>query len=135
MLKLSKIAILSAFLFTYADAGSFSGGPNLFSKGKGNRHSSWSSVKKVSVADSYCYCPAKHGTIGVTHFDFDKSDVTPSAKKLIDHEIKDCVLARLAENQDIKVLITGHADKRGTEEYGTQKIGSSYQHPRNCGFL
>jgi hypothetical protein len=56
---------------------------------------------------SSCYCSAKHGTVGVTHFDFDKSDVLPKAQALINRGIAKCFTTRLVEDAAIKVLNTG----------------------------
>jgi peptidoglycan-associated lipoprotein len=46
------------------------------------------------------------------HFDYDKSEIKP--------EFTDClnkIAAFLAANPDLKVLIEGHCDERGTQEY------------------
>jgi peptidoglycan-associated lipoprotein len=111
MLNLSKFAFLSVLLFASAC--------NNMGKGKkvNHNHGDKNTHRYETGLDSYCYCPAKHGTIGVTHFNFDSSVVLPEAQKLIDESISKCVSERLKENDNIKVLVTGYCDKRGTEEY------------------
>lgn len=55
--------------------------------------------------------------LGTVHFDFDKSAILPEAQRTIDEHVAGCVREVLARNPNKKVLITGHADKRGTREY------------------
>ena len=45
-------------------------------------------------------------------FDFDKSDIRPDARTALDHDAR-----MLRENPDVRVLIEGHCDERGTTEY------------------
>jgi len=45
-------------------------------------------------------------------FDFDKSDLKPKARKTLDKQT-----AWLQEHEDVRVLIEGHADERGSREY------------------
>ena len=46
------------------------------------------------------------------HFDFDKSDIRPDAKAVLEKKA-----AWLRVNPDYKVRIEGHCDERGTSEY------------------
>lgn len=46
------------------------------------------------------------------HFDFDKSNLTPEARKILDQ-----YAAWLLEHKDFNILIEGHCDERGTTEY------------------
>ncbi|NOZ69555.1 MAG: peptidoglycan-associated lipoprotein Pal [Deferribacteres bacterium] len=45
-------------------------------------------------------------------FDFDKYDIRPDARPILD-----AVAAFLNENPDINIIIEGHCDERGTNEY------------------
>ncbi|MDO8785854.1 MAG: peptidoglycan-associated lipoprotein Pal, partial [Syntrophales bacterium] len=45
-------------------------------------------------------------------FDFDKSNLTPEARKILDQ-----YAAWLLEHKDFNILIEGHCDERGTTEY------------------
>lgn len=49
------------------------------------------------------------------YFDFDKSEITLSAQKILAHKIK-----WLKENDHIHFLIEGHCDERGTSQYNMQ---------------
>jgi len=46
------------------------------------------------------------------NFDFDKSDIRPDSRPVLDEAI-----ATLKENPEIRVSIQGHTDSQGTEEY------------------
>lgn len=46
------------------------------------------------------------------HFDFDRSVVRPGDRKILDASV-----AYLRANPDLLVLIEGHCDERGTNEY------------------
>ena len=46
------------------------------------------------------------------HFDFDKSDLLAEARATLDRHAR-----TLRANPNVKVLIEGHCDERGTEEY------------------
>jgi len=46
------------------------------------------------------------------HFDFDKSDIRPDAARILDANI-DWMKSR----PDVAILIEGHCDERGTNEY------------------
>ena len=46
-------------------------------------------------------------------FDYDKYDIRPDARKVLDS----AVAPWLKEHKDVKVLIEGHCDERGTNEY------------------
>jgi OOP family OmpA-OmpF porin len=46
------------------------------------------------------------------NFDFDKAEIRPDAKPVLDQAIK-----TLQEAGDIKIAVAGHTDSRGTEEY------------------
>ncbi len=46
------------------------------------------------------------------NFDFDKSDLRPDAREVLNRHA-----ATLKANAELKVLIEGHCDERGTEEY------------------
>lgn len=46
------------------------------------------------------------------HFDFDKYDIRPDAKPVLDQ-----LASWLRENQKARVLIEGHCDERGTNQY------------------
>jgi len=46
------------------------------------------------------------------HFSFDRYDLTPEAKRILDENAK-----FLVDHPDIRVLIEGHCDSRGTVEY------------------
>lgn len=46
------------------------------------------------------------------HFEYDKSAITPEAKAQLDKNYD-----YLAKNGDVKVLVVGHCDERGTNEY------------------
>lgn len=46
------------------------------------------------------------------NFDFDKSDIRPDSRPVLDEAI-----ATLSENPMIRVSVQGHTDSRGTEEY------------------
>jgi len=46
------------------------------------------------------------------YFDFDKSDLKPKGRKTLDKQA-----AWLQEHEDVRILIEGHADERGTREY------------------
>lgn len=46
------------------------------------------------------------------HFDFDKSDIKPEYKKTLDANAD-----WLKSHKDTKIVIEGHCDERGTEEY------------------
>ncbi|AHX11764.1 ompA family protein [Neorickettsia helminthoeca str. Oregon] len=108
MYKVSSVALLSVLLLM---SGCFKKGSGSFkSKGGKSYHAS-------RHLDAYCYCPPKQGTIGITHFEFDSSEVLPEAMALIDEHIRDCVAMRMKDDPEVKVLVTGHADKRGTQEY------------------
>lgn len=111
MLKFLKITLLSGVLL-FASACS-----NIVKKGKMRSADDMQREDRYATAiDSYCYCPAKHGTIGVNHFDFDKYEILPESRKLL-VEISKCILERFKEDDNIRVLVTGHCDKRGTQEY------------------
>jgi len=59
--------------------------------------------------------PSDYSEIGVLediHFDFDKYDIRPDAREIL---IKNAEW--LKENQNVKILIEGHCDERGTNEY------------------
>jgi len=45
-------------------------------------------------------------------FDFDKYDIRPDAKESLDFAVE-----RLKKNKGIKVIIEGHCDEKGTNEY------------------
>jgi peptidoglycan-associated lipoprotein len=45
-------------------------------------------------------------------FDFDKYNIRPDARKVLD-----TIAMWLDENKDVKVIIEGHCDERGTNEY------------------
>jgi peptidoglycan-associated lipoprotein len=46
------------------------------------------------------------------HFDFDSSALTPEARRMLDQNAE-----FLLNHPEIKVLVEGHCDERGTEEY------------------
>lgn len=46
------------------------------------------------------------------YFDFDKSEIKPEARKIIEAHAK-----RLAQNPSMRVTLEGHCDERGTREY------------------
>lgn len=46
------------------------------------------------------------------HFDFDKYDIRPDARPILN-----AIGKYLLENSDVEVLIEGHCDERGTREY------------------
>jgi outer membrane protein OmpA-like peptidoglycan-associated protein len=46
------------------------------------------------------------------HFDFDKSEIRPDAKPVLDRAVE-----ILAENGDVDVVVEGHTDSIGTEKY------------------
>ncbi len=58
------------------------------------------------------------------HFDFDKSDIKPEFKKVLDNNAK-----YLKEHEKTNATIEGHCDERGTEEYnialGHRRAGSA----------
>jgi peptidoglycan-associated lipoprotein len=110
---ISKIGILSALLLVSACNPPKKSGTTKATHS--HEHDTHAAAKGENL-DSFCYCPVK-GTVGVTHFDFDSSVVLPEAQKLIDNGIAHCIAKRFAEDPAIKVLVTGHADKRGTQEY------------------
>ncbi len=46
------------------------------------------------------------------YFDFDKSDIKPEARQIIEYHSK-----YLAANSNTRIVLQGHADERGTREY------------------
>ena len=46
------------------------------------------------------------------HFDFDKSDIRPDAEEILFQKIK-----WLTDNDGINIIIEGHCDERGSDEY------------------
>lgn len=46
------------------------------------------------------------------YFDFDKSDIKPEARQIIEHHAK-----YLAAHPNTNIVLQGHADERGTREY------------------
>jgi peptidoglycan-associated lipoprotein len=46
------------------------------------------------------------------YFDFDKSDIKPEARQIIEHHAK-----YLAANPNTHIVLQGHCDERGTREY------------------
>jgi peptidoglycan-associated lipoprotein len=58
------------------------------------------------------------------HFDFDKSSLTPAAQAVLRDKA-----AYLMANTDVSVIIEGHCDERGTNEYnmalGDRRAGSA----------
>ena len=56
--------------------------------------------------------PAVAGTLNDIHFDFDKYDIRPSDAKTLDGNA-----GWLKSNPNHLVLIEGHCDERGTNEY------------------
>ena len=52
----------------------------------------------------------------VFYFDFDKSDIKPEAYSILD-EHAEVIRSQLVNNPELVVVIEGHCDERGTEEY------------------
>ena len=50
--------------------------------------------------------------VRMVHFDFDKSEIRADAREILKKNAE-----YLKENRDIKVLVEGHCDERGTVEY------------------
>ncbi len=48
----------------------------------------------------------------VVYFDFDRSDIKPEARSIIEAHAR-----YLAEHPDVRVTLEGHCDERGTREY------------------
>ncbi|HNQ35702.1 MAG TPA: peptidoglycan-associated lipoprotein Pal [bacterium] len=48
----------------------------------------------------------------IIHFDFDKSDIRPDAQKILEG-----VADYLKKNPSVKIVVEGHCDEAGTEEY------------------
>jgi peptidoglycan-associated lipoprotein len=46
------------------------------------------------------------------HFDFDKYDIRPDARPILDS-----IASWLRENEEVNIIIEGHCDERGTNEY------------------
>ena len=46
------------------------------------------------------------------YFDFDKSDIKPEARQIIEHHSK-----YLSANSSTRIVLQGHGDERGTREY------------------
>lgn len=46
------------------------------------------------------------------HFDFDKYDIRPDAREVLEQHAK-----TLLDNPSVKILVEGHCDERGTVEY------------------
>lgn len=99
----------------------------------------------VAVSACSCTCDVKgvSGTPGspedfatntpnVVYFDFDKSNLTDSAKKRVEAQA-----AWLKTYKDTKVTIEGHTDVRGTAEYnmalGEARANSTAKELRNQG--
>ena len=51
-------------------------------------------------------------TLESIHFDFDKSDIRPDAARILDGNID-----WMKSHPDVAILIEGHCDERGTNEY------------------
>jgi peptidoglycan-associated lipoprotein len=56
--------------------------------------------------------PKEEVTLEDIHFDFDKFNLIPEARKILDKHA-----AWLLKHKDYKVIIEGHCDERGTTEY------------------
>ncbi len=48
----------------------------------------------------------------IVYFDFDKSDIKPEARQVIEHHSK-----YLSANANTRIVLQGHGDERGTREY------------------
>lgn len=55
---------------------------------------------------------ADSGALEDVHFDFDKSDLTDSAREILSRNSE-----WIVANPSVKVQVEGHCDERGTEEY------------------
>ncbi len=56
--------------------------------------------------------PGEILALETVHFDFDKFDLTPSARQVLDKDA-----GCLKELPQVKVVLEGHCDERGTQEY------------------
>jgi outer membrane protein OmpA-like peptidoglycan-associated protein len=57
-------------------------------------------------------------------FEFDKSDLLPSGKAILDRLVK-----LMKDNKDLKIVVSGHADKIGAKDYNE---GLSRRRAENC---
>ncbi len=69
-------------------------------------------ITKAQTADAQASVKELQTRIQDIHFDFDKYDVRDEAKPIIKE-----VASILSKNKEIKVIIEGHCDDRGTNEY------------------
>ena len=56
--------------------------------------------------------PEPSGTLGDAYFDFDRSDIRPDARKVLESDA-----TWLKSNSRARIKIEGHCDERGTTEY------------------
>jgi OOP family OmpA-OmpF porin len=54
----------------------------------------------------------KIATVGEAHFDFDKAELKPSARDVLDEAVK-----TMQDNPTLRVVVEGHADSIGSEAY------------------
>ena len=81
------------------------------------------SIAKASAAVAAAKSAVRTDMMSTVYFDFDKSTLTDSAKRLLDRKI-----VILNANPTVGVQIEGHADERGSTEYnlalGQQRAAS-----------
>ncbi len=64
----------------------------------------------------------KIATLRGPHFDFDKSEIKPEGRRLLDEAV-----TILREHPSVRVLVEGHTDSTGTEEYN-QRLSERRAH-------
>ena len=70
--------------------------------------------------------------LGTVHFDFDRYDIRADARSILDQNVK-C----LEEAPSVEIILEGHADERGTQEYnlalGEKRANAVKSYLRNMG--
>lgn len=69
-------------------------------------------IAKIEPSDMKSYIKELQTKIKDIYFDFDSYDIRDDARPVLRE-----VASMLAKNKDIKVIIEGHTDERGTNEY------------------
>jgi len=66
----------------------------------------------------YFGCHDEKGEVtSVVNFAFDKSDLSNSAKAVIQSMVDSCILPLMDKDAKIEIVATGHTDRHGTSEY------------------
>ncbi len=84
-------------------------------------------LSKIEPSDMKSYIRELQTKIKDIYFDFDSYDIRDDARPVLKE-----VASILTKNKDIKVIIEGHADEKGTNEYnlglGDRRANSAKEH-------